>query len=182
MKKFTNRNTSLIFGILLLILGGVLLIWPLLTSKFVTFIVCFVMFLYGLSEIARHNYHKTEHVISYGGLANGIITSIFSLMLLFTPEARLANLGVLLAAWVLFTGVMRTVGALNVKNTGAGNWKWNLGTGVLGIAIGIMMLFEPLFGVMAISYTIPIIFFMQGISAIAMYFSTGRKYFTTGTK
>ena len=55
-------------------------------------------------------------------MLDGILTVLLSLFLLFNRAFTLLSLPVLFAVWLLFTGVMRIVGSVELRAMGMRNW------------------------------------------------------------
>lgn len=172
MKKMLDKNAPLVFGIILLIIGILWFSIPLLGSTIVTYISCLAMLLYGVSEIIRCFPSGEKRPSSHVSLINGIIISAISLMFLFTPKAFISILGILIAVWVLFNGIMRMMSSMSFKKVSDKNWVWIFVLGAGHILLGGIMLFNPLYGIIAIEYLIALAFLLQGISVIAVYVSS----------
>lgn len=166
------RWALLILGILLAVLGVVMFATPGINSIVMAYAVCFLMLVYGIAEIAYYIAHHKSHVVSGWLLADGIITALLGLLLLFVPGAQILTMSILFAVWVLFTGVTRTSAAFVAKGAGSSNWGWILFAGIIGILIGIWMMFDPLLAVMTIGFILPVTFLVQGFSAVAAFFAT----------
>ncbi len=173
MKVSSVRWWLLILGILLAILGVVMLATPGMNTLVLAYVVCALMLIYGITEIVFYIAHHKSQAVSGWLLADGIITAILGLLLLFMPGAQILTMSLLFALWVLFTGVTRTSGAFAARDAGSSSWGWVLAAGILGILIGVWLMFDPLFAVMTIGYLLPVAFMAQGISAIAAFFATG---------
>lgn len=175
MKTGTIRWSLLIFGILLAGLGLVMFATPGINSLVIAYLVCTLMLVYGIAEVVFYIAHRKSSVVSGWLLADGIITSILGVLLMFMPGAQILSMSILFALWVLFTGVTRTSAAFVAKDAGVSSWGWVLIAGIVGILVGIWLMFDPLFAVMTIGYLLPVAFFVQGVSAVAAFFATGTK-------
>ncbi len=173
MKGSTVRWWLLIFGILMAILGIVLFATPGMNTLVMAYVVCTLMLVYGIAEIAFYITHRKSQAVSGWLLADGIITAILGLLLMFMPGAQILTMSLMFAVWVLFTGVTRTSGAFAAKDAGSSNWGWVLAAGILGILVGVWLMFDPLLAVMTIGFLLPAAFVVQGISAVAAFFATG---------
>lgn len=175
MKNGVARVFVLIFGILMVILGCVLFATPGTNSLILAYVVCFLMVVYGIAEIAYYVSHRKGHIVSGWVLADGIITVILGILLLFIPSMQILTMSIVFAVWVLFTGVTRTASAFSAMDMGVSNWGWSMAAGVIGILLGIWLLCDPLLAIMSIGFLVPLAFIMEGISGIATFFATGEK-------
>ncbi len=172
MKSSTVHWMLLIFGILLIIVGVILFATPGINSIVMGYTVCILMLGYGIAEIAYYIANRKSHIVSGWLLADGIITTILGILLLFMPGAQILTMTILFAIWVLFTGVTRTSAAFTLKDAGSSNWGWVLLSGVIGIIVGIWFMFDPLLAIMTIGFLLPLALLVQGISAIFAFFAT----------
>lgn len=172
MKTTGSRALVLILGILLVIMGIVLFATPGANSVALSYVFCILMLVFGIAEIFFYLSHRKAHIVSGWVLADGIITTILSILLLCMPGFQTLTMSYIFSFWVLFTGVTRTSAAFAAKDAGSRNWGWILATGIIGILLGTWLLFYPILAVMTIGYLIPFAFLMQGISAIATFFAT----------
>lgn len=173
MKSNTIRWLLLIFGILLALLGIVMFATPGMNTVVMAYVVCILMIVYSIAEIAFYIAHRKSHAVSGWLLADGIITAILGLLLLSMPGAQILTMSIMFAFWVLFTGVTRTSAAFAARDAGSSNWGWVLAAGILGILMGVWLLFDPLLAVVTIGFLLPVAFVVQGISAVAAFFATG---------
>ncbi len=172
MKSNGMRWVLLIFGILMVILGCVLFATPAANSIVLAYLMSALMFLYGIAEIIYFFARRNQHVSGWM-LADGIITGILGGLLLFTQGAKIPTMTMLFSMWVLFTGVTRMSAALVAKELGSSNWGWILAAGILGILAGVWLMFDPVLAFISIGYLLPATFMVQGVSAVAAFFSTG---------
>ena len=175
MKNNAVRWILLIFGILLIVAGIALFATPGMNSLVMAYVVCILMLVYGIAEIVFYIAQHKNHIVSGWVLADGIITAILGLLLLFIPGTQILTMSILFAIWVLFTGVTRTTAAFTAKDAGSSNWGWILAAGILGIILGIWFMCDPVLTIMTIGFLLPLAFVMQGVSAISVFFTTGGK-------
>lgn len=172
MQNNATRVLLFIIGMLLIVLGCALFSTPLLNSLVVAYGVCISMVIYGIFEIAHYFFHRQFYAISAWTLADGIITVILGMMLMFMPDVNLLATSIFFTFWVMFTGITRTSAALVAKDLGITNWRWLLAVGLGGILFGILMLCYPLYNILAFGYLIPVAILIQGVSAISLACST----------
>ncbi len=173
MKKSTVRWIALIAGICLLLLGCALFATPVLNSVAVAYVAVALMLIHGVTEICHYFTSRKEQGLSGWSLADGIITTVLALMLLFQPGAEMFMISYIFAFWVLFTGVTRTSAAFTLRDIGGKRWGWVLAAGIIGILLGVLALFNPLYGILVIGFMLPMLFIIQGISAVAVFFASG---------
>jgi len=165
----------LILGILLIVMGVVFFATPGINAVVTGYIVCALMLVFGIAEIVFYGVHHKTHSASGWVLADGILTTILGLMLLFIPGAQIVTMSILFAMWVLFTGITAFSGAFADKSAGSHSWGWNLTFGIIGILLGIWLMFDPMLSIVSIGYLLPVALIFEGVAAIAFFFSTSSK-------
>ena len=72
----------------------------------------------------------------------------------------------LFTLWLLFSGISRFVGALDLHVLGVRGWGWVLALGILLMAAGFVCMMDPWVSVAAIGVTVGIVFLLEGVSCI----------------
>ncbi len=167
-----TRVILLIFGILLILLSIALFAMPGMNTVVLGYIACILMLVYGIAQIVFYCINHKTQAVSGWVLADGILTGILGLLLLFMPGVQILTMSFLFAMWVLFGGITRLAGSFAVKDAGSSDWGWILAAGIIGTLLGIWLMFDPMLSLMTIGILVPLAFLFQGISAIATFFST----------
>ncbi len=161
----------------ILCLGGVLLILssffifqrPIANLVTMAFVLSFIMLFNGVSEIILYFTEKKENKKTWT-LINGILTVLIAIWLLTSSFVEMTLvLPTIFAFWIMMSGTIRLVTGIHVKET--------LLTilGIIGIILGFILLYHPLFSGLMISYMVAGTFLYQGIVAIVSAFSTKEK-------
>ena len=166
-----TRVLLLILGILLVIMGIFMFATPGFDAVMLGYLVSILMVVSGIAEIVFYIAQHKNHAASGWLLADGIITAILGTMLLFMPAAQIITMSIIFAVWVLFTGVISFSGAFTAKSAGSHSWGWSLALGIIGILLGLWLMFDPLLSLVSIGYLLPVAFVFEGISGIAAFFS-----------
>ena len=118
MRRGTLRAFSIVAGVLLII-AGVICLCNQETAVFSAGIMLGVfMLVSGIVEIALFIWGRDFYFGSAGLLLDGILTVLLSLFLLFNRAFTLLSLPVLFAMWLMFSGVMRIVGSVELRALG----------------------------------------------------------------
>lgn len=165
----------LISGILIVILGIAMLFTPLQNLVVIAIFIGISMLISGMSEIASFCSEEKGHRSGWM-LASGILTALFAVWVLFGSgsEALASTFPFIFAAWVMSSGVMRIVGSISVKSEGSNLWGWILAFGILGMALGFLLLFSPLLSAIIISCSIGFMLVSYGIDSIIIFFRIKR--------
>jgi uncharacterized membrane protein HdeD (DUF308 family) len=102
-------------------------------------------------------------------LAEGIFGAIFGLFALAFPVATLLVLTYFVSAWAIVTGIASITTAWHVRREITGEWLW-IALGVISVLFGILVLFEPVTGVLAIAYTFSFYAILSGFMFMGLAF------------
>ena len=102
-------------------------------------------------------------------LAEGILGVIFGLAALAFPGITLLLLVFLVAAWAIVTGITAISTAWRIRKLIAGEWLWIL-VGALSVLFGILVAFEPSYGLFAVVYTFAFYAILTGVTFIGLSF------------
>ncbi|HAA9661104.1 TPA_asm: HdeD family acid-resistance protein [Listeria monocytogenes] len=169
MKTFT-RILVLLAGIAMIALGIWFIFHPgfsLLTS---TLMIGGLLLISGISHITSYISSKNSKNISGWVLADGILSTLLGLLLLFNTFEGTLTLVLLFGMWVIFAGIMRTIGSFAAKQNNVQGWGWILATGIIGTVFGFIALFNPIISAIGIVLIVAIFFIVQGIGVITTFF------------
>lgn len=166
-----NRWISLVAGSLMIILGIWMLFTPAAAIMTVTLFISLGMLIFGIAEIYMF---RSKHYGNHSGwvLTSGILSTLLGIWLLFFPNGQAGMLVVLpflFAFWVMSAGVARISGAFSLKELGSDAWGWVLALGIIGMLLGLLLMFNPIISILTIAALIGFAFIWNGIAAIAMY-------------
>jgi len=86
-------------------------------------------------------------------LLHGLLGIGVGVLTLFSPQITAVALLVYIAAWAIAAGVLQVFTAIKLRDELTGEWWLALG-GALGIAFGILMLWQPAAGALAVLWVI----------------------------
>ena len=174
MRRGTLRAFSIVAGVLLII-AGVICLCNQETAVFSAGIMLGVfMLVSGIVEIALFIWGREFYFGSAGLLLDGILAVLLSLFLLFNRAFTLLSLPVLFAVWLLFTGVMRIVGSVELRALGMRRWGLITILGVILLVAGFIGLMDPWLSVQALGVTLGLSFILEGLDSILSGWLTGR--------
>ncbi|MBC1737032.1 HdeD family acid-resistance protein [Listeria seeligeri] len=173
MKTFT-RILVLLAGIAMIVLGIWFLFHPGISLLTSTLMFGFLLLISGIFHTVSYFSDKKLQKVSGWVLADGILSILLGFLLLFNEFAGTEVIVLLFGMWVLFAGIMRTIGAFTAKQNNIQGWGWILTVGIIGIVVGFIALFNPVVSAIGIVLIVGIFFIVQGISAIATFFFIGK--------
>lgn len=155
------RTSFIVGGILTLILGLLILIWPGRTAQVLTGIIAAYAIIAGIVYAALGIFSSTKGGWArVGHVALGILFVVVGIV-------AFANLAAFTVSFAVFLGVLVGVmwiveGAVSLSVVGQSSSRgWTIAFAILSIIAGVMLLFTPLWGVL-------VLWWLLGISAVAL--------------
>ena len=155
---------AILFGVLALVLS------PGITLTFLVYLFGAYAFIGGIAAVATAlRYTKEEGWALL--LVEGILGILAGIVAFVWPGITAFAFLFLIAAWAIVTGIMQIVGAF-VLPLGAGR-AWLLGlAGVASIIFGVLLVYRPVAGLVALVWLIGIYAIVFGALLIGRYFQT----------
>lgn len=171
-----TRWLFLIAGILLVIVGIYMFSTPLANIMGLAVFITVAMLVSGISEII-HWGNADKNARSGWLLASGILSTLLGVWVIF-GHGSIANIAVVIpfifGIWVLMGGILRFVGALTMKKEGIKSWGWVLFSGAVGVILGFIFMYHPLFAAATVSMLIACLFLFQGINSVLLFFTLNK--------
>lgn len=134
----------LLFGVVSTLFGVMALVNPVAAGASLTWAI-------GILAVAEGVVGLMGAFSKNGGVSRGwmvfytLISLVFGAMAIANPVSMAASIVMVAGAWFLVAGVMRVIFAIRVRKEIDHEWMLILG-GVLGVALGILLLAAPLAG------------------------------------
>ncbi|MFS0783036.1 HdeD family acid-resistance protein [Bacillus sp. 1P06AnD] len=165
-----SRILILVSGILMIGLGFWFMVDPSVTLAAFTVFIGLLMMVSGIFHIIMYFYHRKYRRTSGWVLADGILTLLLGIVLVADQISGTLALAYLFSFWVLFSGLLRVIGAFEARDFDIPYWGWIMAAGIIGILIGFMALFNPIIAAIGIAFIIGAFFIVQGIFAIVTFY------------
>lgn len=154
LEKLTNHWwLFLIRGILFLAIAVLAFVAPAKTLLVYTIWIGLGLFVAGIVMTVYSLRNREEEGWGWT-LAGGILDLVLGLLFILRPIESAGVLVLLLAVWLLISGIMTTVQSFELRKNGEGNWWVNLILGLLTIVASFLVLRNPLSGAVALSWMI----------------------------
>jgi len=155
-------------GVLVLIVGFLILLWPVMTMDVLVIFIGAFAFVSGIfALVAMTKAEKGRRGIL---ILQGVVGIIFGIMLFAWPIASAAMLLWFIMAWLLVSGIFKIVAAVQLPSGDASKWLLGL-DGFFSMIIGIMLISLPgIEGLFVMCLLIGFYAIFAGIALISLSF------------
>ena len=174
MSKTVSRILWVVAGVLLMADGVICLAWPGVALTTLAVFLGIVMLISGAVDIVIF---AKGHTYMHGSgwfLADGILTVILALFILFNQAFTMLTLPFIFGMWLLFSGISKIVNSFDLKMIGVRGWGWFLALGILFVVGGFLSFLDPVAGALTLGAVTGVILILQGIGSILRAFFSGR--------
>lgn len=172
----SNWIWLVVLGIALIVLGVVLLSSPVIATLATVTVLGTLILVAGAMEVVG-SFWCREWSGFFLELLSGVLGVVLGLMLLGNPIQGGITLTVLLASFLFVSGIFKAVAAVTHR---FGGWAWLLLSGVVDVALGLLIWREmPASGLTVIGLLVGISFIFRGVSWLMVGFMLRRIPSTT---
>jgi uncharacterized membrane protein HdeD (DUF308 family) len=162
--RATVRRHSWLFllqAALMIVAGVVALVYPLLSTLAVTFFLGWMLIISGI--VQAFTLVATSKVPHFWlQLVSAVLSIITGVLFVRNPGLAVTTLALLLVIYFVVEGIAKIAFALTVRPLP--NWGWVLASGLIGLVLGIWLLFNPLLSILALGIFIGIQLISEGIA------------------
>ena len=153
----------LVRGIILILLGMAMLIWP--KQSVWVFAIIFVAYLIvdGIMSIFQGLSARKSGQSGTGDLVVGALSILAGIVILVWPKESGTVIAFLVAFWALLAGISGIAGGLALRRQPGSGWGWFVAWGVLAFAFGVIVLFNPAALLVSLLWLVAIWAIMAGI-------------------
>jgi uncharacterized membrane protein HdeD (DUF308 family) len=158
----------LVEGIVLLVLGAIAVVIPVVATLAVTFLFGWLFLISGVVGLVTTFWMRSAPGF-WWSLLSAVLGIVVGVLLLASPVTGAISLTLVLVAFFLIEGAATIMFALDHKRELSGQWGWMLASGVVDLALA-MMIFAglPSTAVWAIGLLVGINMLFGGSALIAM--------------
>jgi uncharacterized membrane protein HdeD (DUF308 family) len=167
LQRAVKRNTGLFLvqAALMIIAGVLAFVYPLLTSFAVTFFLGWMLIISGVIQAV--SLIATARVPHFWlQVVSAVLSIVTGLLFIRNPGVAVTTLALLLVIFFMVEGIAKVVLALTVRPLP--NWGWILVSGLIGIAISVFLVSNPVLSLVALGLFIGIQLISEGIAIGAM--------------
>lgn len=162
-------------GILLTAAGIVCLVHPGIALSVMTLLLGILILISGIADIFA--FFGSRRFMAYGSgwfLADGILTILLAVFILFHQVFTMLTLPLILGIWLMFSGITRLVHSYDLKRLEVNGWGWFTFLGILLTLAGFLSFLDPVAGLLTISFAAGVLLILQGVSTLSRAFFTDR--------
>ena len=166
MNRTFSKVMWMIAGIFLIIAGIICLSSPSAGLSAISLLLGSFLLVSGIIDIMVF---ARGHNIMYGAgwfLADGILTVIMALFILFNQTFVTLTLPFIFGMWMLFSGITRFVQSFELRRMAVDGWGWFTVLGTVLALAGILSFIAPVISFIAINLMLGICLILRGISSI----------------
>lgn len=161
------RWSSIIIGILFVIVAILAVSFPIQNIVAITWLIGIFFIANGIMEIFFRRLTKAFVGISGGWtILLGILNVIFGLLLIIFPSAGSTFIVYVFAFWFIFSSVLGIFVVTPEERTSKWYHFFSVLINIIGVIAGIILLFNPLLGALAVSFFVGVMFLLIGINYI----------------
>jgi uncharacterized membrane protein HdeD (DUF308 family) len=164
-----NWWALLVRGIAAVVFGVLAFAWPLATIAALVIIFGAYAFVDGAFAIVAAVRAARSHERWWPFLLEGIVGIAIAAIAYFEPHATAVVLYYTIAAWAFLTGILELAAAIQLRKQIA-NELWLILGGIFSLLFGVLMIWRPVSGALAIVWVIGAYAIMFGIAMIGLSF------------
>ncbi len=163
----------IIQGVLALLTGAVMFLWPGASLQVFAWLVGAWLIINGILGMASW---LRARAAGRGGtmLLAGLLSLILGIIIMLLPETAVLALVAFIAFWAFLLGVLQIFGSLIFRRMGLRSWWVMLMSGIAGLAIGLVFVFNPAAGAVSLLWLVAGFMLLVGAVAIVLAVRVGR--------
>lgn len=153
----------LLRGVLLVIFGALTLLWP--EIPLVTLVFLFAVFSMadGIGLLV-HAFRGGDRRLLLA--LTGLLSIGTGLVAALWPGLTALVLLVVIAAWALLSGIGEVVAGVQQRKVTASGWGWTVLSGVISIALGVVLAASPAAGLFAVLWLLGVLLLAAGLALV----------------
>lgn len=168
------RNNFLLTAIVSILVGLVLVLFPVRTTYLICNIAGILLILCGIVDIIRYVTSKGEDFLFRYDLAAGIILCLAGLFIITQSDLIISFIPTIVGIVLLINGLVNLQKAFNLKKAGLERWWIDLTFAAATILLGLLIWLRPFAAVATTNIFIGICLILNGISNLCTMFGIGR--------
>lgn len=164
MKKALNKTLwlSIITSIVFVIMGFVLILEPKTSLTVISYILCIVLMANGVYQILTE-YKNTNQMSLLDGFTGGILSFVLGIFILLKPVALSLLVCFALGIWIIISSSYKFRISMILKIQEEPIWLLTLILSILTMVCGVLLLLNPLGGILTIAQIIGILIIIYSV-------------------
>lgn len=143
--RLKNLTVSfVVLAILYVLLGLVLLLWPITVMDVLCYLTGGILLLYGVFAIVGFCRVEERRASSFLALFLGIVAAAVGVVLLLQPALFQSILTIILGIYILIDGLLNLKRALELRRMEHGGWTIYLVLSLITVVLGLVVIFHPM--------------------------------------
>lgn len=144
MIKNTKMDaTNLLISILFLIIGILLFSNPGGVVKFITYIIGILFIIMGIGKtVSYYRMSKKMNINNTSDLVLGIVAITLGIVVIFCSSAIEFVIRLVMGGWILYSGIVKLVYAINLRDSKVNSWLYVLIVSILMIICGLYVIIK----------------------------------------
>lgn len=177
MKQFVEKmkRSEMIAGIVFVILGLVLLIWPGISIQIACRGIGVLLLVYGMIQIIAYLRNKDKNLAAYSMFTVGIVTGVLGAWIALRPETVIVALPIITGIILVLHGAQNILQAVRLKKQMYSKWWIAVVIGLITAIFGIILICNPFTAVDVLIRIIGVFLICDGGSDIWIQFRITEK-------
>ena len=143
LKNQKKDTMSLITSILFFIIGILLFSNPGGVVKIITYIIGSIFIIVGIGKIiSYYRMNKKMNINNTSDLIMGIVAIVLGLVIIFCSSAIEFVIRLVMGGWILYSGIVKLIYSLNLKEDKVNNWVYVLIVSIIMIICGLYIIIK----------------------------------------
>ena len=143
LKNQKKDTMSLITSILFFIIGILLFSNPGGIVKIITYIIGSIFIIVGIGKIiSYYRMNKKMNINNTSDLIMGIVAIVLGLVIIFCSSAIEFVIRLVMGGWILYSGIVKLIYSLNLKESKVNNWVYVLIVSIIMIVCGLYIIIK----------------------------------------
>lgn len=143
LKNQKKDTMSLITSILFFIIGILLFSNPGGVVKIITYVIGSIFIIVGIGKIiSYYRMNKKMNINNTTDLIMGIVAIVLGLVIIFCSSAIEFVIRLVMGGWILYSGIVKLIYSLNLKESKVNNWIYVLIVSIIMIVCGLYIIIK----------------------------------------
>ena len=153
--------SSIISSVVLLVVGFFLVLRPASTLSLISYVLGGILVIIGTTSLV--NYYKDKKSVSTFELIYGAISLIAGLVLILNPKALASLIPFVLGVWIVISSLKKLKYIWDINDSKNKSWTTSLVITIIMLVLGIILIFNPFEGAVAITRMIGVFVIIYAI-------------------